>query len=67
MRQQIFPARVRQLPYSLFLFLLLTSSISTATAQTRQPVVPLLDEVTVNPTTGLATAYFGYHNPNRPL
>jgi hypothetical protein len=35
-----------------------------ARAQTAQPVVPLLSELTVNPATGVATAYFGYRNPN---
>jgi hypothetical protein len=33
-----------------------------ARAQTTPALVPLLDEVVVNPSTGLATAYFGYRN-----
>src|SRR5688572_29405093 len=62
MRQQIIQRRLRHLAYALFLVFFY--SFATATAQTTQPVIPFLDEVTVNPTTGLATAYFGYNNPN---
>ena len=46
------------------LFLCLFSCLATVKAQTAQPVTPFLDELIVNPTTGRATAYFGYHNPN---
>ena len=62
MRQQISDTRLRQLACALFL--VFSCGLATAKAQTGQKVIPFLDEVTVNPTTGLATAYFGYHNPN---
>ena len=46
------------------LFITLAAFASNAAAQTTQPIVPFLEEVIVNPTTGRATAYFGYTNPN---
>ena len=62
MRQQISPKQLQPLMCALFLFF--SWGLAAAQAQTSQPVVPFLNEVTVNPTTGLATAYFGYQNPN---
>jgi hypothetical protein len=62
MRQQFFPTCLRHLACALFL--VFSCGLATANAQTGQPVVPFLDELVVNPTTGLATAYFGYNNPN---
>ena len=62
MHQQLIQTRLRHLACALFL--VFTCGLPTANAQTAQPVIPFLDEVVVNPTTGLATAYFGYHNQN---
>ena len=62
MRQRLFPTQLRYLAFALFL--VFSYGLATAKAQTGLQVIPFLDEVTVNPTTGLATAYFGYNNPN---
>ncbi len=48
----------------LTLSLIAFACFASVRAQTRQPIVPFLDEVIINSTSGRATAYFGYSNPN---